>query len=142
MLDRQVSESERLLQLEQARADKGEIAKMQAARTEAEHMRLVAERDGARSDLEEARAACAELVAEPCAPFGSEDAARAFLVAGAGTPLPTAWSEEIESRRPDLAALAAAERAAERARRAGQAPGDPRRHRPPRLHLRHLRRLR
>jgi cobalt-zinc-cadmium efflux system outer membrane protein len=113
MLDRQVGESERLLQLEQARADKGEIAKMQSARTEAEHMRLVAERDGTRSDLEEARAACAELVAQPCAPFGSEEAARAFLVAGAGTPLPTAWSDEIESRRPDLAALAAAERAAD-----------------------------
>ncbi|MBX3023506.1 TolC family protein [bacterium] len=113
MLDRQVEESERLLQLEQARADKGEIARMQAARTEAEHMRLVAERDGARSDLEEARAACAELVAEPCAPFGSEEAARAFLLAGAGASLPPAWSPEIAARRPDLAALAAAERAAE-----------------------------
>lgn len=112
MLARQVNESERLLQLEQARADKGEIAQMQAARTEAEHLRLVAERDGARSELEEARAACAELVAEPCAPFGSEDAARAFLVAGAAVELPAAWSDEIAARRPDLAAFAAAERAA------------------------------
>lgn len=113
MLDRQVGESERLLQLEQARAAKGEIAKMQAARAEGEHMRLAAQRDGARSDLEEARAACAELVAEPCSPFGGEDAARAFLVAGAGAPLPAAWSDAIAARRPDLAALAAAERAAD-----------------------------
>lgn len=112
MLARQVNESERLLQLEQARADKGEIAQMQAARTEAEHLRLVAERDGARSELEEARAGCAELVAEPCAPFGSEEAARVFLVAGAAAPLPAAWSEEIAARRPDLAAVAATERAA------------------------------
>ncbi|MFN8641503.1 MAG: TolC family protein [Candidatus Binatia bacterium] len=112
MLDRQVEESARLLELEQARADKGEIAHMQADRTEAEHLRLVAERDGARSDLEEARAACAELVAEPCALFGSEDAARAFLRRGAGTPVPAAWSSAIEQRRPDLVALAAAERAA------------------------------
>ena len=113
MLDRQVGESERLLQLEHARADKGEIAKMSAARTEAEHMRLVAERDGARTELEEARATCAALVAEPCAPFGSEDAARALSRAGARAPLPTTWSDEIEARRPDLAALAAAERAAD-----------------------------
>lgn len=113
MLDREVGESERLLQLEQARADKGEIAKMQAARTEAEHMRLVAQRDGARSDLEEARATCAALVAEPCAPFGSEDAARAFLMSGAGVALPASWSDEIAARRPDLAALAATERAAD-----------------------------
>jgi cobalt-zinc-cadmium efflux system outer membrane protein len=113
MLVRQVGESERLLQLEQARADKGEIAKMSAARTEAEHLRLVAERDGAHTDLEEARATCAALVAEPCAVFGSEDAARAFLDAGARSALPTAWSDEIASRRPDLAALAAAERAAD-----------------------------
>jgi cobalt-zinc-cadmium efflux system outer membrane protein len=112
MLDRQVSESERLLQLEQARADKGEIAEMQAARTETEHLRLVAERDGARSELEEARAVCAELVAEPCATFGSEEAARAFLVAGAAAQLPPAWSDEIAARRPDLAAVAATERAA------------------------------
>ncbi len=113
MLDRQVSESDRLLQLEQARADKGEIAKMSAARTEAEHLRLAAERDGARTDLEEARATCAEIVAEPCAAFGSEDAARGFLLAGAKAPLPTTWSEEIAARRPDLAALSAAERAAD-----------------------------
>jgi cobalt-zinc-cadmium efflux system outer membrane protein len=112
MLERQVSESERLLQLEQARADKGEIAKMQAARTEAEHLRLVEQRDGAHGELEEARAACAELVAEPCAPFGSEDAARAFLAAGAAARLPAEWSDAIAARRPDLAALAASERAA------------------------------
>jgi cobalt-zinc-cadmium efflux system outer membrane protein len=55
---------------------------------------------------------CAELVAEPCATFGSEEAARAFLVAGAAAQLPPAWSDEIAARRPDLAAVAATERAA------------------------------
>lgn len=113
MLDRQVDESARLLDLERARADKGEIARMQADRTEAEHLRLVAERDGARSDLEEARAACAELVAEPCAPFGSEESARAFLRDAARADVPPTWSSDIEARRPDLAALTAAERAAD-----------------------------
>jgi hypothetical protein len=105
---------------------------MSAARPEAEHMRLVAERDGARTDLEEARATCAGLVAEPCAAFGSEDAARAFLDAGARAPLPTTWSDEIVARRPDLAALAAAERAADERRSRSPASGDPRRHPAPR----------
>lgn len=116
MLEREVSESARVLELERARADKGEIARMQAERSETEHLRLVAARDAARTEQASAQAACAEMLTVSCPPFGAEDRARAFLEHGARTPLPTGWSEEIEARRPDLAALGAALRAAEERR--------------------------
>jgi cobalt-zinc-cadmium efflux system outer membrane protein len=109
----QVEESDRLLELERARADKGEIARMVVDRSEAEHARLLAARDAARTELEAARADCAALLAAACPPFVSGDAARRFLHDGATAALPDAWSPEIEARRPDLSALAAALRAAD-----------------------------
>lgn len=109
----QVAQSDRLLELERARADKGEIARMLVDRSEAEHARLIAARDTARVELEGARAECAALLAIPCPPFESGDAARAFLTGHATAALPEAWSADIEARRPDLAALAAALRAAD-----------------------------
>lgn len=109
----QVEEGARLLQLERARAERGEIAGMQVDRSETEQARLTAARDAARIDLESARAECAALIASACPPFPSGEAARRFLREGAQASLPQEWSAEIEARRPDLAALAAALRAAD-----------------------------
>lgn len=109
----QVDEGTRLLDLERARAEKGEVARMLVDRSETEQARLIAARDAARTELEAARAECAALVAVTCPPFESGEAARRFLDKAAGEPLPTTWSSEIEARRPDLAALAAALRAAD-----------------------------
>ena len=113
VLAEQVAESARLLELSRARAAKGEIASMQVERAETEHAGIEGARDKARSDVEMARADCAELVAEPCPPFASGAAARAFLRDHAGITLPDAWSPDIEARRPDVAALDAALRAAD-----------------------------
>ena len=109
----QVEEGKRLLELEQARAEKGEIARMLVDRSETEQARLLAARDAARTELEAARAECAALIAVTCPPFASGDAARAYLRDRATALLPTEWSSEIEARRPDIAALAAALRAAD-----------------------------
>jgi cobalt-zinc-cadmium efflux system outer membrane protein len=106
--DKQVEEGAHLLELERARAERGEIARMLVDRSETEQARLTAARDAARSELEAARADCAALIAMPCPPFASGDAARRFLRDNAAAQLPTAWSDEIETRRPDLSALAAA----------------------------------
>ena len=113
LVSEQVEEGERLIQLEEARAEKGEIARMIVERSETEQARLQAARDAARTELEAARAECAGAVAVPCPPFESGDAARRFLRQQAAEPLPTAWSPEIEARRPDLSGLDAALRAAD-----------------------------
>ena len=113
VLGQQVSEGARLLALEHARAEKGEIAGMLADRSETEQARLIAAQGAARTELEVARAECAALVATDCPPFENSDAARRFLRQMATATLPTQWSPEIEARRPDLSALAAALRAAD-----------------------------
>jgi outer membrane protein, heavy metal efflux system len=109
----QVEEGKRLLELEEARAEKGEIARMIVDRSETEQARLLAARDAARTELEAARAECAASIAVACPPFESGEAARRFLRERATTTLPTAWSAEIEARRPDLSALTAALQAAD-----------------------------
>jgi len=113
MLDHEVGEGDRLLNLDRARADKGEIARMSVDRSEAEQLRLIAERDEARTELESARADCATVLAATCPAFGSEEAARAYLDRGGNTSLPAEWSTDIAARRPDLAALDAALQAAD-----------------------------
>ena len=113
LLGEEVDESARLLDLERARADKGEIARMVVDRSEAEHARLVSARDAARTELEAARADCAVLLTVQCPAFESGDAARRFLRDGATASLPAEWSGEIEERRPDVSALSAALRAAD-----------------------------
>ena len=55
----QVEEGKRLLELEEARAEKGEIARMLVDRSETEQARLLAARDAARTELEAARSAAA-----------------------------------------------------------------------------------
>jgi outer membrane protein, heavy metal efflux system len=109
----QVQEGKRLLELEEARAEKGEIARMIVDRSETEQARLLAARDAARTELEAAGVECAALIAVVCPPFPSGDAARAYLRERSTAPLPTEWSSEIEARRPDISALAAALRAAD-----------------------------
>ena len=113
VIGEEVEGATRLLELERARAEKGEIARMQVDRWESEEARLLAARDVARTEIEAARAECAASLAAACPPFESGDTARRFLRQGATAPLPTAWGPEIEARRPDLSALSAALRAAD-----------------------------
>jgi cobalt-zinc-cadmium efflux system outer membrane protein len=108
-----VEASEQLLNLDRARASKGDIAVIDVERAEVEHGRLLAVRDAALTELEGARADCAALVAVPCGAFDSAQDARAYLEQAARAEWPTAWSNEIEQRRPDIAALDAALRAAQ-----------------------------
>ena len=112
VIDGQVKASERLLALDRARAQKGEIAVIDADRSAVELNRLQATRDAARTALEMARADCVAIIAAQCPPFASGKAARRFLRDGAGRDLPSSWSSEIEQQRPDIAALDAALRAA------------------------------
>jgi cobalt-zinc-cadmium efflux system outer membrane protein len=109
----QVEEGTHILELERARAAKGEVAGMMVDRTESEQSRLIATRDAARTELESARAECAALLAVSCPQFESSEAARTYLRKTGEASLPGSWSAEIEARRPDLAALAAALRAAD-----------------------------
>ena len=103
-----VDASAQVLDLDRARAARGDMAVMDADRAEVEHLHLVAARDAALTDLEDARAACAALVARPCPPFESTKATRNFIEPAIAAPLPQAWSADAEQRRPDIAALDAA----------------------------------
>jgi outer membrane protein, heavy metal efflux system len=105
VIDGQVAASQRLLQLDRARAAKGDIAGVDVQRSEVEHARLIAAREAARADVEAARAACAASIATACPPFESGKAARQFLRRMAAQDVPSAWSDEFERRRPDIAAL-------------------------------------
>jgi cobalt-zinc-cadmium efflux system outer membrane protein len=102
-----------LLQLDRARASKGDIAPVDVARAEVEQDRLLALRNAARAALEAARADCAALVAVPCGQFESDEAAQAYLAKAVHGEWPVSWSADVEQRRPDLAALDAALRAAQ-----------------------------
>ena len=103
-----VEASTGLLDLDRARASKGDIAVVDLTRAEVEHDRLLATRDAAKTDLDIARAECTAIIALPCEPFESGEAARTFLERVAGAPVPTSWSEDLERNRPDIAALDAA----------------------------------
>lgn len=107
-----VDASAELLALDRARANKGDIAVVDLDRAEVEHDRLLATRDAALTDLEASRGECVAIIGASCEPFDSGKAARAFLERVAAAPLPTAWSDDIEQQRPDIAGLDAALRAA------------------------------
>jgi outer membrane protein, heavy metal efflux system len=113
VLNAQVHAGDDTLVLERARAAKGETATSDLERAELENMRLVAARDSARSDLENARGACALIVASACPAFPTAREARNYLRHGAAAVLPRTWSPEVERQRPDIAALDAALRAAD-----------------------------
>ena len=104
VINGQVKASERLLELDRARASKGDIAGVDVQRSEVEHARLVAAGEAARTDREAAQAACAAILATACPPFESGKAARRFL-RQTTQDVPTVWSDEFERRRPDIAAL-------------------------------------
>ena len=112
VINGQVNASERLLELDRARVSKGDIAGVDALRSEVEHARLVAAREAARTETEAARAACATIIAAACPPFESGKTARRFLRQTARQDVPTTWSDEFERRRPDIAALNATLQAA------------------------------
>jgi len=112
VINGQVNASRRLLELDRARASKGDIAGVDVLRSEVEHARLVAAREAARTDREAARAACAAITATACPPFESGKTARRFLRQTARQDVPTTWSDEFERRRPDIAALNATLQAA------------------------------
>lgn len=105
VINGQVRASQRMLELDRARASKGDIAGVDVQRSEVEHARLVAAREAARTDLEAARGACAAIIATACPAFESGKAARRFLRQAATQDVPTVWSDEFERRRPDIAAL-------------------------------------
>jgi len=113
VLSAQVHAGDDTIVLERARTAKGETAAADLERAELEHMRLIAARDAARSDLETARGACAAIVASPCPAFPTARAAREYLRHAAVATPPRTWSEELEKQRPDIAALDAALRAAD-----------------------------
>jgi len=112
VINGQVNASKRMLELDRARASKGDLAGVDVQRSEVEHERLVAAREAARTDMEAARAACAAIIAAACPPFESGKAARRFLRETAQQDVPTTWSEAFEQRRPDIAALNATLQAA------------------------------
>jgi cobalt-zinc-cadmium efflux system outer membrane protein len=112
VINGQVNGSRRLLELDRARASKGDLAGVEVQRSEVEHARLVAARAAARTDVVSARAACAAIIAADCPPFESGKAARTFLRTTAKQDVPTTWSDEFERRRPDIAALNATLQAA------------------------------
>lgn len=113
LLDGQIKVYDDLLSLEHQRAAKGDIAEVDVDREEVERARLAAARDSAQAALETARAQCSTLLAATCAPFPSESSARDFLHAPVTSEFPASWSQEMESRRPDIAALGAAIEASE-----------------------------
>lgn len=114
MLSGQIRVYDDLLGLERQRLSKGDIAEIDVDREEVERARLLAARDSAQAEMEQARARCSALVAAPCEPFGSGAAASAYLRDGAASELPSQWSAEIEQRRPDIEAMTAATDAAEK----------------------------
>lgn len=113
VLDEQIGDNTEVLDLNRARADKGEIPPLEVDVAEVEHARLVASRDTALSEMAKAQADCSSILATACPPFASGDTARSFLESAASLPLSMQWTEEAEQRRPDLAALDAAARSAE-----------------------------
>jgi cobalt-zinc-cadmium efflux system outer membrane protein len=112
--DTLVKASDDLLSLDRARASKGESALVDVDRSEVEHVRLLAHRDSAAAELDEARAQCAALIAAECPEFASAHDAGEFLGQESHADLPRDWSSDIEQRRSDIEALGAGVRAAQK----------------------------
>jgi len=115
-----VQASAELLELDRVRAAKGDLAAIDLDRAEVEHLHLVASRDAAATDLEEARAACGTMVGRPCTAFESTKATRGFIEPAIAAALPATWSDDAERRRPDIAALDATLEAATQRRVLGE----------------------
>ena len=112
VLAEQITDAAELLELDRARASRGEIAALDVDLAEVELARLVATRDSTQADLHQAQADCSALLALPCPAFSSAETARDFLQRVSSAQLDEPWGEAATARRPDLGALTAAERAA------------------------------
>ncbi|MCX8072035.1 MAG: TolC family protein [Candidatus Binatia bacterium] len=114
VLDQQIRDSEELLQLDRARADRGEIPALDVDVAEVEQARLRALRESAQAALLQAQSECSALLAMPCPQFADDEAAKSFLVRSyqgvAGVQPSVDLALEL---RPDLKALRAAIAAAE-----------------------------
>jgi len=110
--DEIVQSSSALLALQRIRASKGDIATIDLSRAEVEHLRLLAQRDLAALDIEQAMADCTMVAVAPCSPFASVDQARGYLRRIVSMPIPSVWSAALEQRRPDIRALSRASDAA------------------------------
>ncbi|GIW46106.1 MAG: RND transporter [Candidatus Binatia bacterium] len=106
VLDEQLRDGEELLELDRARASRGEIPALDVDVAEVEQARLRALRDSAEADLRRAQADCSRLLALTCPEFQTDDAAGDFL---ARVYRPAAASrypvEAALERRPDVRAL-------------------------------------
>lgn len=106
LLDEQLRDGEELLELDRARASRGEIPALDVDVAEVEQARLRALRDSAEADLRQAQADCSRLLSLACPGFETDDAARDFL-ARVYRPVATNQYavEEALERRPDVRAL-------------------------------------
>jgi cobalt-zinc-cadmium efflux system outer membrane protein len=111
-----VTTSSELLELQRARAGKGDVAGVDVTRAEVEHQRLLAQWSGLDRQLVDALAGCAALVGTSCQPFADSAAARTWLQEQHAVELPSEWSESVANRRSDIVVLQAQ---AEQARRLG-----------------------
>ena len=105
VLERLIGDSQESLQLQRARAGKGDLAPLEVDRLEVEHSRLLSALNDARSDREGTLLACDGFLGAPCPRFAGEEDARRFLSRQAS--LPPQNPEEALAGRPDLQALRA-----------------------------------
>lgn len=114
VLEEQIRDGDELLNLDRARANRGEIAPLDVDVAEVEQARLRALRDSAEASLLQAQADCSALLSLPCPKFPDDGAAQAFLVrAYRSLPANDPPLGEVLQQRPDVKALEAAAAAAE-----------------------------
>ncbi len=115
VLEEQIRDGDELLELDRARAHRGEIAPLDVDVAEVEQVRLRALRDSAEASLLEAQADCSTLLSLPCPRFVNDEAALQFLTRTyRAVPATDPPLEEIFHQRPDLRALQAAIAAAQK----------------------------
>jgi len=110
--DQLLVSSQRLLDLQRVRRGIGDVAGLDLLRAEGEHSRLVAARAALDEELADALARCSELMADRCLPYADAGQARAWVDREARLASPLRWSDEVEQRRMDFAALEAEAEAA------------------------------
>jgi cobalt-zinc-cadmium efflux system outer membrane protein len=108
-LERLVVDSEGILRLQRARADRGDVAVIEVDRLEVEHARLQASLQQAQAAREAAATVCAQILGAACPRFESAEAAQRYLDRDVATARPPvgAAAEAVVSERPDLQALRA-----------------------------------
>lgn len=120
-----VSSSSELLELQRARAGKGDVAGVDVTRAEVEHQRLLAQRSGLDRVLVDALAQCSGQAGAACAPFEDAASAKAWLDKQHAVSLPAQWSETVAERRSDLQVIAAQAEQARRLAEVGKARAIP-----------------